>query len=154
MTTWTQAAREGLLSGSIASVLSAAYLAWAGRRRGEPAAPVNAVSHWFFGDRALRRDAPSLRYTLTGYLVHHGASLFWAVLHARYWAARQRHKEPVPALAGAVAASGIACFVDYNLTPARLTPGYEHRLARTELANVYAFFAAGLLIGTLLMKRR
>jgi len=56
--------------------------------------------------------------------------------------------------AGAVAASGIACFVDYQLTPKRLTPGFEHRLAKPELAHVYACFAAGLLVGTLLMKKR
>lgn len=153
-TTWKQALREGVLSGSIASVLSAAYLAWAGQRRGEPAAPLNAVSHWWFGVRSLRQDEPSLLYTLTGYLTHHGASLFWAVLHAKYWAARPEHKQAVPAVAGAVAASGIACFVDYRLTPARLTPGFEHRVSRPELAGVYAAFAAGLLIGTLLLRRR
>jgi hypothetical protein len=154
MTTWKQALREGAVSGSCASLLSAAYLAWAGHRHGKMAAPINAVSHWLFGNRALRRDAPSLRYTLTGYLIHHSASIFWGVLHAKYWGARPGHKQPLPAAAGAVAASGIACFVDYQLTPKRLTPGFEHRLSKPELANVYAFFAAGLLIGTLLMRRR
>lgn len=153
-TTWKQALREGAVSGSIASLLSAGYLAWAGYRHGGPAAPVNAVSHWFFGDRALHRDQASLRYTLTGYLTHHGAALFWGVLHAKFWAARAQHKQPLPAVAGAVAASGVACFVDYQLTPKRLTPGFEHRLSRPELTNVYAFFAAGLLIGTLLMRKR
>lgn len=154
MTTWKQALREGAVSGSIASLLSAAYLAWAGERRGTPAAPVNAVSHWFFGNRALRQDPPSLLYTLTGYAIHHAASLFWGVLHAKLWAAQQQHKQPIPALAGAVAASSVACLVDLQLTPQRLTPGFEHRLDRPELANVYACFATGLLIGTLLMKRR
>lgn len=154
MSTWKEAAGEALVSGSIASALSAAYLVWAGRRRSEPAAPVNAISHWFFGDRALRRDGPSLRYTLTGYLAHHGASLFWAILHAKSWAAKQEHKEPLPAAAGALAAAGIACLVDYQLVPKRLTPGFEHRLGKPELANVYLCFAAGLLVGTLLMKKR
>lgn len=152
--TWKQALREGIVSGSIASVLSAAYLTWAGRRRGTPAAPMNAVSHWFFGDRALRADEPSLLYTLSGYLTHHGAAIFWAVLHARYYGARQETKKPLPAAAGAVAASGIACFVDYQLTPKRLTPGFEHRLGKPELFNVYACFAVGLAVGSLLMRRR
>jgi hypothetical protein len=154
MSTWKQAVREGLVSGSIASVLSAAYLAWAGRNRSETAAPVNAVSHWLFGNRALRQDEPSLLYTLTGYLIHHAASLFWGTLHAKAWGAEQEHKQALPAVAGAVAASGVACFVDFQLTPKRLTPGFEHRLGKPELANVYACFAAGLLIGTLLMKKR
>jgi hypothetical protein len=154
MPTWKQAFTEGAVSGSLASLFSAAYLAWAGRRRGQPAAPVNAVSHWFFGDRALRQDEPSLMYTLTGYLTHHAAAIFWAVLHAKLWGAREEAKEPIPAVAGAVTAASVACFVDYQLTPKRLTPGFEHRLGRPEMANVYAFFALGIALGTLLMRRR
>jgi len=142
------------VSGSLASVLSAAYLAWAGHRRGQPAAPVNAVSHWFFGDRSLHQGEPSLLYTLTGYLTHHGAAIFWGVLHAKAWGARPQAKAPIPAIAGAVTAASVACFVDYQLTPKRLTPGFEHRLGRPEMANVYAFFALGLAIGTLVHKKR
>jgi len=154
MGSWKNAWVEGAVAGGIASVLSTAYLAWAGRRRGTAAAPVNAVSHWFFGDRALRRDGASLRYTLTGYLIHHVASVFWGTLHARYWAQQPGHRAPVPAAAGALGASAVACLVDYRLTPKRLTPGFEHRLDRKEMAAVYGVFAAGLLLGTLLMKRR
>src|SRR4051812_15224784 len=148
MTTWKEALREGAVSGSIASILSTAYLLWAGHRRGHAAAPVNAVSHWFFGRRALQEDGPSPIYTVSGYLTHHGASIFWGALHAKFWGAKQQNKQPLPALAGAAAAAGVACFVDYQLTPKRLTPGFEHRLARPELANVYVCFAAGLAIGT------
>src|SRR3954468_15369077 len=110
MTTWKESLREGAVSGSIASLLSAGYLAWRGWGRGETAAPVNAVSHWFFGDRSLRQDEPSLAYTLTGYLTHHAAALFWAVLHAKLWGAREEAKEPIPALGGAVTAASVACF--------------------------------------------
>lgn len=153
-TTWKQALREGIVSGSLAALFSAAYLAWAGRQRGMPAAPLNAVSHWLFGSAALESEEASLRYTATGYLTHHAASIFWGTLHAKAWGAERAHKEPLPALAGAAAASGIACFVDYQLTPQRLTPGFEHRLGKPELANVYACFALGLALGTLLMRRR
>lgn len=154
MPTWKEALREGAVSGSVASILSTAYLAWAGHRRGVTAAPVNAVSHWFFGDRALHRDGASLRYTLTGFLVHHAASVFWGVLHAKVWGAREAAKEPLPAIGGAVTAASVACFVDYRLTPKRLTPGFEHRLGRPEMANVYAWFAIGLAVGSMLMRRR
>ena len=153
-TTWKQALREGIVSGSLAALFSAGYLAWAGRQRGMPAAPLNAVSHWLLGSEALESDRPSVRYTLTGYLTHHAASIFWGTLHARLWGGKPSHKEPLPALAGAAAASGIACFVDYQLTPQRLTPGFEHRLGKPELANVYVCFALGLAVGTLLMRRR
>ena len=146
--------REGLVSGSLASLFSAAYLAWAGWRRGVPAAPVNAVSHWFFGDRSLVQDEPSWRYTLTGYFTHHVAGIFWGVLHAKLWGTKAIAKQPLPAAAGAVAAAGIACFVDYQLTPRRLTPGFEHRLAKPDMTAVYACFALGLLAGSLLTRKR
>jgi hypothetical protein len=154
MSTWKEALREGLVSGSLASLFSASYLAIAGARRGHPAAPVNAVSHWFLGDRALRQDEPSVVTTMGGYVTHHMASVFWAVLHAKAWGARPQAKTPLAAAAGAVTAAGVACFVDYQLTPKRLTPGFEHRLARPEMANVYACFALGLMVGSLLMKKR
>jgi hypothetical protein len=151
---WKQAWRDGVVSGSLASLTSAAYLVWAGRKRSQPAAPVNAVSHWFFGDTALRRDEAHPVYTVVGYLVHHAASVFWGVLHARAWGIRPEAKRPLPAAAGAAVAAGVACFVDFELTPSRLTPGFEHRLAQPEMARVYACFAVGLMVGSLLMRRR
>jgi hypothetical protein len=154
MSTWKEAIREGLVSGSLAALFSAAYLAVAGYRNGHPAAPVNAVSHWFFGDRSLREDEPSLMYTASGYLTHHAAAVFWAVLHAKAWGTRPEAKSALPAAAGAVAAAGIASFVDYQLTPKRLTPGFEHRLAKPEMTAVYACFALGLMVGSMLMKNR
>lgn len=147
---WKQALREGIISGSIASLSSTAALALAGRReRGDMAAPINAVSHWFWDRRALRADGPSLRHTLTGFLIHHGASIFWGTLHARAWGSRPQAKEPAPALAGAAAAAAIACFVDYRLTPRRLTPGFEHRLSSRAMLAVYVCFALGLAAGSM-----
>src|SRR5262249_28250456 len=121
MPTWKQAWREGLVSGSLASLFSASYLAWAGYRRGQPAAPVNAVSHWIFGERSLGQDRASLKYTLTGYVTHHVAAIFWGVLHAKVWGAREVAKATIPAVAGAVGAAAVASFVDDQLTPKRLT---------------------------------
>lgn len=152
MTTWKRAWKEGVVSGSIASVLSTWMLVRAGRRRGDAAGPVNAVSHWIWGDRALREDGASPAFTATGYLIHHAASLWWGVLHARAWGARPEAKRPLPLALGATAAAAVACFVDYRLTPKRLTPGFEHRLSRKEMALVYGLFAVGLAIGSRMMK--
>lgn len=154
MSTWKEAFREGLVSGSLASLFSAAYLAVAGRRRGHAAAPINAVSHWVMGDRSFEHDRPSVAYTATGYVTHHAASVFWAVLYAKAWGTRPEAKKPLGAALGAAAASSIACFVDYELTPKRLTPGFEHRLAKPEMTAVYAFFALGLMAGSLLVKHK
>lgn len=147
--------REGLIAGSVASAVSTVALLAAGRKEPRRAlAPVNAISHWIWGDLALRQNEPSLRHTMTGYLIHHAASVFWAVLHARAWGERREAKRPGPALAGAAAAAGVACFVDYQMTPQRLTPGFEHRLSRPAMAGVYAGFAIGLALGSLLAARR
>jgi hypothetical protein len=155
MRSWWPTLREGLIAGSVASLLSAAALLVAGRKEPQrPAAPINAISHWIWGNRALREDGLSLRHTASGYLIHHASSVFWAVLHARGWSRKTRAKRPLPALAAAAATSGLACFVDFQMTPQRLTPGYEHRLSRPALAGVYACFAIGLALGSLLAARR
>jgi hypothetical protein len=152
---WRDALREGAIAGSAAGVASAAALALAGRRQdGAAAAPANATSQWLWGDRALREDRPSLRHTATGYLIHHGAAVFWGVLHARAWNGRAQRLRPGPALAGAAAASAVACLVDFKLTPHRLTPGFEHRLSRGALAVVYGCFALGMAAGSIWAARR
>jgi len=155
MNAWKRALREGLFTGSAASVASAIALAACGRREtGHAAAPVNAVSHWVWDRESLRADRPSARYTLTGYLVHHGASVFWATLYARAWGSRKHAKRPLPALAGAAVASAVACCVDYRITPDRLRPGFEHRLSLRSLALVYACFALGLAAGNIALGAR
>ena len=150
MVSWKHALREGALAGSLASVLSGAALVVAGQYRGRrPAAPVNAISHWVWGDPALREDEPSVRHTALGYLIHHGASLFWSTLHARAWAQRD-----VPLPVQAAVTSAVACFVDYELTPRRFTPGFEHKLSARQLAAVYVMFGVGLAIGTQVARSR
>ena len=150
MDSWKHALREGAIAGSVASLSSTAALAMAGRRENNhSAAPVNAISHWFWDRRALREDGPSLRHTLTGFLIHHGASIFWGALHARAWGCRPQAKELAPALAGAAATAAVAYFVDYRLTPRRLTPGFEHRLSGKAMLAVYACFALGLAAGSM-----
>jgi hypothetical protein len=147
---WKQALREGAIAGTVGSLTSTAALALAGRREnGSTAAPLNAISHWFWDLRALTADRPSLRHTLTGYLIHHGASLFWGILHARAWGCRPEAKQLGSAMAGSVAAAAVACFVDYRLTPRRLTPGFEHRLSTGSMLAVYGLFALGLAAGSI-----
>ena len=150
MSPWKQALEEGAIAGSVASIASAAALLVAGRcENGFSAAPVNAISHWVWDRPALHKNHPNLRHTLMGYLVHHGASVFWGTLHARAWGTRREAKQPGPAFAGAAAATAVACFVDLRLTPRRLTPGFEHRLSGPAMAAVYTCFAIGLALGSM-----
>jgi len=116
------------------------------KEAGSAAAPINAVSHWYFGDRAARKDGFSLKYTLSGYLTHHATSLFWATLFERLFERRTWPRLTAP-LVPAAAVAVIAAAVDYTITPKRLTPGYEKRLSIPALVVVYTAFAAGLALG-------
>ena len=154
MESWKIAMQRGLLSGSTASLLSTVALAAMGKREtGSMSAPTNAVSHWIWGDEAARHDAPSLRYTLTGYAIHHASATFWAVLFERVMGNRLDKKDLPTTLAASAAASAVACFTDYQLTPKRLHPGYEKRLSRPSLALVYGAFGLGLAAGAMLIRR-
>jgi hypothetical protein len=140
--------KQGLIAGSLGSVLSTLALALAGRREtGSAAPPVNAVSHWYWGDRALHRRRADVKHTAMGYLTHHGASVFWATLYAAATKDLEATRTPRGMVAGALATSAVACFVDYRLTPKRLTPGFEHEISRSAMAGVYASMALGLAVG-------
>ena len=143
---WKQALNRGAQSGTAASIVSTLALAVRGRREsGSAIAPINAVSHWYWGDRATRQDRPSVKYTLPGYLTHHATSVFWAVLFEKTFGGALSGR-PARTVAASAATAAVACFVDYRLTPDRLTPGFEHRLSKASLFFFYLGFAAGLAI--------
>jgi hypothetical protein len=154
MSTWKTALREGALAGTVASIASTAVLAIAGRRdAGSAVAPTNAVSHWLWGDDALRAQSPSLRHTLAGYVTHHLACVFWATLYSRVCGQREQAKALPQAAAGGIATSAVAYLVDYKVVPPRLTPGFEHRLSPGAMAAVYAALAMGFAVGAALSRR-
>ena len=143
---WKRALNRGVLSGTCASVLSTLALAARGRTEtGSAVAPINAVSHWYWGDRATREDQPSFKYTVPGYLTHHATSIFWAVLFEKAFGGKLRGR-PARTAAASAATAAVACFVDYQMTPKRLTPGFEHRLSKPSLFLVYLLFGAGLAV--------
>jgi hypothetical protein len=155
MKTWKQAMHDGAVSGSIASLLSTAVLAVQGQREtGSPFAPTNAISHWIWGDHAAAHDEANKRHTLIGYGIHHAASTLWAVCYEKWFGDLMQKKNIIPAAAGAMAVSGLACFVDYQMTPRRLRPGYEMRLSRSSLFWVYGAVGAGFLLSSVFDTRQ
>jgi hypothetical protein len=143
--------RRAWASGSLASLTSTAALVLAGTRDCRSVfAPVNAVSHWIWKDRAIRQDDASLRYTVTGYAIHHAASVFWALLFEGLAMKRREPREPVEVLRDAAAVSALAAVVDLRCTPERLTPGFERRVKPAPLASVYVAFGLGLAVSVLL----
>jgi hypothetical protein len=152
---WRLPIERGLYSGAVSSASSALALGMLGHAEtGSMFAPVNAISHWFWGDTATRRDGASLRYTMLGYLIHHASATFWAVLFERACGKTLDQRRVAPTVAAALATSAVACFTDYQLTPQRLRPGFEERLERPALAVVYLSFGLGLALGALLCRRR
>lgn len=146
MKRWVQALRSSVVSGGVASLASLAVLAVRGRREaGRALGPVNAPSHWLWGDVALHRDGASLRYTAVGLIVHHLSSMFWGAVHAATFGVR---RQPLPALLrDAALTTVLAAWVDLRLVPRRLRPGFERRLSSPGLAGVYLLFALGLAAG-------
>jgi hypothetical protein len=137
--------RHALISGAVASLLSTAALAACGyieNRR--PAGPINGPSQWVYGRSAAKVRKPSLRHTLTGFLVHHVMATGWALLHERVSEAHKPQQPFLPRLGRAALTSAVANIVDFQLTPKRLRPGFETQLSRKSLFAVYAAFAIGL----------
>jgi hypothetical protein len=154
MENWKLALQRGAIGGATSSLASTAALALLGRREADsPYAPTNAISHWIWGEKATRRDQPSLRYTLPGYLIHHGSAMFWSVLFERMCGHLLDRRNTATTVGVATAASAVACFADYQLTPRRFRPGYEERLSRPALALVYGAFGLGLAAGAMLCRR-
>ncbi|AGW94316.1 MULTISPECIES: hypothetical protein [Cupriavidus] len=147
--------RRAVVSGACASLLSSGMLACGGRLDcGSASAPVNAVSHWIWGERAMHANRPSFRHTVLGYVIHHAMSVFWAVLYEGAVVSRAAHGAGNPALVmSGLAVAGLACLVDMKCTPHRLTPGFERRLSPRMLALVYLVFGLALPLGSLLVRR-
>jgi len=137
--------RQALASGAAASLLSTAVLTLCGHLENRrPAGPLNGPSQWIHGGWAATLRRPSMRYTVTGFLIHHAMATGWALLHERVFGARKSAQPLTRRLGRAALTAGVANFVDYRLTPKRLQPGFEKQLSRTSLLAVYAAFAIGL----------
>lgn len=142
---WGQSIREGLVSGTIASIASTIALSILGKAElGKTAAPINGPSQWIWGRHAPYQDRFSLRYTIVGYAIHHAASVFWALWYEKLRQRMGPAESAAGALAPAVITAATAYEVDFHFTPKRLTPGFEHRLSQRSLLMVYGTFALGL----------
>ena len=145
---------RGLLTGNLAGIASMAALAWRGRREnGSAVGPVNAPSHWLWGDAALRQDAPSWRYTGAGMLIHQASAVMWGLLYERLWASRRPSQTVAHQVRDAAVATAAAAAVDLLLTPRRFTPGFERRLSPTGLVWTYGLFALGVAVGSISARR-
>jgi hypothetical protein len=137
--------KDALISGAVASVLSAVVLASCGQiENRKPAGPINGPSQWVHGRAAASVRNPSLRHTLIGFVIHHVTATGWALLHERVFGSRKAQQTFPARLARATLTATVANVVDFQLTPKRLQPGFDIQLNRKSLLAVYAAFAIGL----------
>lgn len=140
---------RSLVSGTVAGIATAVAASAAGKRdAGSYTAPLNATSHIFWGDQAARQNRPSWKYTASGFLLNHAASIMWAAIYEKWFASsRSASDSPstvVKPLAGAAVVAAGAYITDYYLIPKRVTPGFEMRLSGTSMAIVFGVLAMGI----------
>lgn len=146
MGTWI---KDTLATGAVATVATTSAVALLGKiEGGSAAAPINAVSHMLWGDKAANTEQWDARHTLAGAGLNAIAVTAWAGMHELLL---QRNGKPTVqrALLAGVATAAVAYVTDYHVVPKRFTPGFEKRLSRKALFGVYAVLALSLAAGSL-----
>lgn len=139
---------------AVATATSTASLLYYGKHHARtPWAPIDAVSHIAWGDRAFARDELDLRHTFVGFLLNLGAMASWSALHAFVVGRQMRTRVAVPlAFASGAAVAAVAYIVDFKVMPKRFTPGFEWKLPRQPLRRLYGLLAASFAAGSLLAR--
>ncbi|RWO20264.1 hypothetical protein [Mesorhizobium sp.] len=137
------------VTGTVASVVTAAFLVFLAKAEGKSALqPTNATSHWLHGDKAGAVRTADLAHTAVAFGTHHASAIFWAAPFEA-WLARNPPRSPLLMLRDASAVAAIAAAVDYLVVPKRLTPGWETVLSKRSIAAAYVALALGLAAGGL-----
>ncbi len=147
--------KRAVISGTLSGLATATAASVQGKREtGSYYAPLNATSHIIWGDKAALQDTPSLKYTLTGFLLNHGSTIFWALFYEKLLGRRRAERDrgeglsaPTPVAEPILYAATVttaAYIIDYHLIPKRFTPGFEKRLSAKSLATIFVTLAIGL----------
>jgi len=144
---------RSIITSGIASAATASALMLLGRyQRSGALMPLNASSHWLYGDRDARRRRLDITHTGVGIATHHLAVMFWAVLMEAALGRWKKRTLPELALGGALTAACAAAF-DYLVVPRRLSPGWELALTRKAMTGAFAAMAVGLAAGAAAARR-
>lgn len=151
---WSEAFRDGAVSGAIAGAATAAVAAVRGARdSGSAIAPINATSHVLHGEKAAAVTHVDLEHTGVGLPIHIGSAMLWATLYERAFGTAADRGEVGKAFAGGFAVAALAYVTDYHAVPKRLTPGWEERVSGGSLGLIYAALALSLPLRGLLRAR-
>ena len=144
--------RYMLFCGAGAALASLAAVTVLARAEGRPPlGPVNASSHWLWGDEAARHGEADLAHSAIGGATNVGAGMFWGAL----FGAHLHHSRSAPAeiVRDGAVLGALAGLLDYGLLPRRLTPGWELVLSGRSVVLSMAAMAAGAVAGGLLARR-
>ena len=130
----------GAAVGAVAAIMTLA------KAEGKPAlAPVNASSHWLWGDKAGRQTEADLEHTGIGGATNICAGLMWGGLLGAHF--QRRRPTSVGIVRDGAVMGAIAGLLDYGLLPRRLSPGWELVLSGRSVVLGMASMAAGAVIG-------
>lgn len=110
-------------------------------------APINAVSHIVWGERAARQNAASWQYTVVGSVLNAAAVTSWAAVHELVCENFGRKRNASTSILAGASVAALAWFTDYYVVPKRLTPGFEKRLSDRSLLAIYSTLALSLAAG-------
>ena len=144
---------RSIVTSTVASAATATALMLLGRheRRGA-LTPLNASSHWLYGDHVGRRRRADLTHTGVGVGTHHLATMFWSLLLESALGPKKRTLGEL-AVAAALTSASAAAF-DYLVVPRRLSPGWELALTRNAMTGAFAAMALGLAVGAAAARTR
>ena len=113
-----------------------------------------AQASGYGGNMLLIKIALVYVLILIGYLIHHVASIFWALEYEKTRERLSSSKKASSIFVPAALTAVSAYTVDFHLTPKRFTPGFENRLSKKSLYIAYGTFALGLAAPALLKRYR
>ena len=111
-------------------------------------APVTAISHIVYGDRAFEPGLPGAFPFFVGFALNLMAMIGWSLVAELGFHA-------LPATLGVIAScllvatlvAVLAYFTDFHAVPKRFTPGFEHILSRQSLLTTYGLLAISFFLG-------
>jgi len=134
-----------------ASMATTAVVSLCGKlEEGNSVAPINAISHILWGDRAAREDDVTLKHTAAGVALNTLAITSWAAVYELAFGRAARQGEIAKAMLGGISVAALAYVTDYYVVPRRLTPGFEKRLGSKSMLAVYATLGLTLPLASLI----
>jgi len=114
--------------------------------KGRADLPMHAVSHMVWDDPPQSHRGRRTADEILGTALHHGASVFWAVVFEGLFG-RRVERSTLAALSGGASTAITAYVIDYHVVPDRYNPGFHAHLSSRSLFLVYAGLALGLAAG-------